>query len=86
MEEAEIGTASKLEALLDLLFNRFWALLESNQTNNWELRSLYSVSHPCMQTQHHKGAGMALNPVRNGRGAWLLHANGKRYLLGTRSW
>jgi adenosylmethionine-8-amino-7-oxononanoate aminotransferase len=59
------------------------AVLEQAQAD-WIARSLKSVWHPCTQMQHHET--MPLIPISHGRGAWLVDADGKRYLDAISSW
>jgi len=47
-------------------------------------RSLRSVWHPCTQMQHHEST--PLIPVVRGQGAWLIDADGHRYLDAISSW
>lgn len=51
---------------------------------DWIARSLKSVWHPCTQMQHHET--MPLIPISHGRDAWLVDADGKRYLDAISSW
>ncbi len=52
--------------------------------SDWVARSLKSVWHPCTQMQHHEA--MPLIAVSHGKGAWLVDADGKRYLDAISSW
>lgn len=54
------------------------------QLDEWALRSLRAVWHPCTQMQHHEQ--MPLIAVRRARGAWLEDMQGRRYLDGISSW
>ncbi|NTV11172.1 MAG: aminotransferase class III-fold pyridoxal phosphate-dependent enzyme, partial [Zoogloea sp.] len=47
-------------------------------------RSLAAVWHPCTQMKHHEQ--LPLVPIVRGEGAWLVDADGKRYLDGISSW
>ena len=47
-------------------------------------RSLTSVWHPCTQMKHHEQ--WPLIPIVKGDGAWLIDAEGTRYLDGVSSW
>lgn len=48
-------------------------------------RDLAHVWHPCTQMREHAGA-LPLIPIVHGDGAWLVDADGKRYLDGISSW
>ncbi len=52
--------------------------------SNWVARSRAHVWHPCTQMQHHET--MPMVPISHGRGAWLVDADGNRYLDGISSW
>jgi adenosylmethionine---8-amino-7-oxononanoate aminotransferase len=47
-------------------------------------RSLASVWHPCTQMKHHESLPMV--PIVSGRGAYLIDADGNRYLDAVSSW
>lgn len=47
-------------------------------------RSLANVWHPCTQMKHHESQPMI--PIVSGRGAWLVDADGNRYLDAISSW
>jgi adenosylmethionine-8-amino-7-oxononanoate aminotransferase len=50
-------------------------------------RDLAAVWHPCTQMSDHSGAGaLPMTPILRGEGAWLVDANGKRYLDAVSSW
>ncbi|WP_426688946.1 adenosylmethionine--8-amino-7-oxononanoate transaminase [Rhodanobacter ginsengiterrae] len=52
-------------------------------------RDLRHVWHPCTQMHDHDPAGTAgvpMLPIVRGEGAWLIDADGKRYLDGISSW
>jgi adenosylmethionine-8-amino-7-oxononanoate aminotransferase len=53
-------------------------------TQDWVVRSLQSVWHPCTQMQHHETT--PLIPIKSGRGVWLFDQDGKRYLDAISSW
>lgn len=48
-------------------------------------RDLAHVWHPCTQMREHDGA-LPLIPIARGDGAWLVDAEGNRYLDGISSW
>ena len=48
-------------------------------------RDLAHVWHPCTQMREHDGT-LPLIPIVRGDGAWLVDADGKRYLDGISSW
>src|SRR5574337_1574419 len=48
-------------------------------------RDLAHVWHPCTQMREHDGT-LPLIPIVRGDGAWLVDADGKRYLYGISSW
>ena len=48
-------------------------------------RDLAHVWHPCTQMREHDGA-LPLIPIVRGDGAWLVDADGRRYLDGISSW
>ncbi|MGH8184296.1 MAG: aminotransferase class III-fold pyridoxal phosphate-dependent enzyme, partial [Rhodanobacteraceae bacterium] len=56
-------------------------------SRNTELaaRDLAHVWHPCTQMCEH-AAQFPLIPIVRGDGAWLVDADGKRYLDGISSW
>lgn len=56
-------------------------------SSNAELatRDLAHVWHPCTQMREHD-AQLPLIPIVRGEGAWLIDADGKRYLDGISSW
>ena len=58
----------------------------STQNRNTEFisRSLSAVWHPCTQMKHHEH--VPLVPIVKGEGAWLIDANGNRYLDAVSSW
>ena len=58
----------------------------ATQNRNAEivLRSLAAVWHPCTQMKHHER--IPLVPIVKGEGAWLIDADGKRYLDAVSSW
>jgi adenosylmethionine-8-amino-7-oxononanoate aminotransferase len=51
-------------------------------------RDLKHVWHPCTQMHDHDldGAGVPMVPIVRGEGAWLIDADGRRYLDGISSW
>jgi adenosylmethionine-8-amino-7-oxononanoate aminotransferase len=51
-------------------------------------RDLAAVWHPCTQMHDHRDAANAVPmiPIVRGEGAWLIDANGKRYLDAISSW
>ncbi|HST27083.1 MAG TPA: adenosylmethionine--8-amino-7-oxononanoate transaminase [Rudaea sp.] len=50
-------------------------------------RDLAAIWHPCTQMRDHAGAdGLPMTPIVRGEGAWLVDANGKRYLDAVSSW
>ena len=52
--------------------------------SDWVARSLASVWHPCTQMQHHES--FPLVAVSQGKGAWLMDHEGRRYLDAVSSW
>ena len=48
-------------------------------------RDLKHIWHPCTQMHDH-AAGIPLMPIVRGEGAWLIDAEGRRYLDGISSW
>ncbi|MDR3389166.1 MAG: adenosylmethionine--8-amino-7-oxononanoate transaminase [Rudaea sp.] len=53
----------------------------------WSARDLAVVWHPCTQMHDHGGAGrVPMIPIVRGEGAWLIDADGKRYLDAISSW
>ena len=56
------------------------------QNRNAEIisRSLKAVWHPCTQMKHHEY--LPLVPIVKGEGAWLIDADGNRYLDAVSSW
>ncbi len=65
---------------------RWWCYIQIMQITNRELvaRSLAAVWHPCTQMKHHER--FPLVPIVRGEGAWLIDADGKRYLDAVSSW
>ena len=53
-------------------------------TDEWILRSLASVWHPCTQMKHHEH--MPLVTIARGKGAWLYDDQGKPILDCISSW
>ena len=49
-------------------------------------RDLAHVWHPCTQMREHDDSRMPLIPIERGDGAWLVDADGKRYLDAISSW
>ena len=50
-------------------------------------RDLAAIWHPCTQMRDHAGAdALPMTPIVRGEGAWLIDANGKRYLDAISSW
>ncbi|MBB5360388.1 adenosylmethionine-8-amino-7-oxononanoate aminotransferase [Rhodanobacter sp. ANJX3] len=49
-------------------------------------RDLKHLWHPCTQMHDHDMAGVPMVPIVHGDGAWLIDADGKRYLDGISSW
>ncbi len=50
-------------------------------------RDLAAIWHPCTQMRDHAGAdALPMTPIVRGEGAWLVDANGKRYLDAVSSW
>jgi len=52
---------------------------------SWSERDLASVWHPCTQMHDH-ACGVPMIPIARGDGAWLIDANGRRYLDAISSW
>ncbi|MFA5683469.1 MAG: adenosylmethionine--8-amino-7-oxononanoate transaminase [Lysobacteraceae bacterium] len=52
---------------------------------NWRQRDLSVLWHPCTQMQEHLD-GAPLVAIARGEGAWLVGADGKRYLDAVSSW
>jgi adenosylmethionine-8-amino-7-oxononanoate aminotransferase len=52
--------------------------------SDWVARSLASVWHPCTQMQHHES--LPLVAISQGKGAWLMDHEGRRYLDAVSSW
>ncbi|MGH8234401.1 MAG: adenosylmethionine--8-amino-7-oxononanoate transaminase [Rhodanobacteraceae bacterium] len=61
--------------------------MTATASRNRELvtRDLAHVWHPCTQMREHD-AQLPLVPIVRGEGAWLIDADGKRYLDGISSW
>ena len=61
--------------------------MTQNLSRNAELaaRDLAHVWHPCTQMREH-ASQLPLIPIVRGEGAWLVDADGKRYLDGISSW
>ncbi len=55
-----------------------------NRNTEFISRSLSAVWHPCTQMKHHEH--VPLVPIVKGEGAWLIDANGNRYLDAVSSW
>ena len=51
----------------------------------WSARDLAAIWHPCTQMRDH-ATGVPMIPIARGDGAWLVDANGKRYLDAISSW
>ncbi len=50
-------------------------------------RDLAAIWHPCTQMRDHAGAdALPMTPIVRGEGAWLVDANGGRYLDAVSSW
>jgi len=49
-------------------------------------RDLEHLWHPCTQMHDHGIAGVPMVPIVRGEGAWLIDADGNRYLDGISSW
>ena len=50
-------------------------------------RDLAAVWHPCTQMRDHAGSDpLPMTPIVRGEGAWLIDANGRRYLDAISSW
>jgi adenosylmethionine-8-amino-7-oxononanoate aminotransferase len=50
-------------------------------------RDLAAIWHPCTQMRDHAGAdALPMTPIVRGEGAWLVDANGRRYLDAVSSW
>ncbi|MEP7155660.1 MAG: adenosylmethionine--8-amino-7-oxononanoate transaminase [Betaproteobacteria bacterium] len=56
----------------------------TNRNTDFIARSLAAVWHPCTQMKHHER--FPLVPIVKGEGAWLIDAEGKRYLDAVSSW
>jgi adenosylmethionine-8-amino-7-oxononanoate aminotransferase len=52
---------------------------------DWSARDLAAIWHPCTQMHDH-ARGVPMTPIARGDGAWLVDANGKRYLDAISSW
>ncbi len=50
----------------------------------WRARDLATLWHPCTQMKDHERVPMI--PITRGEGAWLIDADGKRYLDAISSW
>lgn len=61
--------------------------MTSQPSRNADLvaRDLAHVWHPCTQMREHDGQ-LPLIPIVRGEGAWLIDADGRRYLDGISSW
>jgi len=60
-----------------------------NANAAWRTRDLAVIWHPCTQMHDHglRGdAGIPMIPIARGDGAWLVDANGRRYLDAVSSW
>ena len=51
----------------------------------WSARDLAAIWHPCTQMRDH-ARGVPMTPIARGDGAWLIDANGNRYLDAISSW
>ena len=60
------------------------SLSQPKSTDEWILRSLASVWHPCTQMKHHEH--MPLVTIARGKGAWLYDDQGKPILDCISSW
>ena len=61
----------------------------ANDNGALAARDLRHVWHPCTQMHDHDPAGrnsVPMLPIVRGKGAWLIDADGKRYLDGISSW
>ncbi len=60
-------------------------MIESKSSNSTlAARDLRHVWHPCTQMHDHESVPMV--PIVRGEGAWLIDADGRRYLDGVSSW
>ncbi len=60
------------------------AMTTTSKNATLAARSLASVWHPCTQMKHHESLPMV--PIVSGRGAYLIDADGNRYLDAVSSW
>jgi len=60
------------------------AMTTTSKNATLAARSLASVWHPCTQMKHHESLPMI--PIVSGRGAYLIDADGNRYLDAVSSW
>ncbi len=64
---------------------RAWEpFLNTEANQNWVVRSLAAVWHPCTQMKHHER--VPLVPIARGKGAWLFDPDGHHYLDAISSW
>ncbi len=60
---------------------------DQSANNTWSARDLAAVWHPCTQMHDHGSAcQVPMIPIARGEGAWLIDADGKRYLDAISSW
>ena len=60
---------------------------DPSANNLWSTRDLAAVWHPCTQMHDHGNAcQVPMIPIARGAGAWLIDADGKRYLDAISSW
>jgi adenosylmethionine-8-amino-7-oxononanoate aminotransferase len=79
--------ARSLAALEPARHRRDHAAMSASSRSNHDLaaRDLAHVWHPCTQMREHD-AELPLIPIVRGEGAWLIDAEGNRYLDGISSW
>ena len=60
---------------------------DQSPNRSWRARDLATVWHPCTQMHDHGDAAQVpMIPIVRGEGAWLIDADGKRYLDAISSW
>ena len=67
--------------------SKMTALPPTDRNASLRKRDLAAIWHPCTQMRDHAGSdALPMTPIVRGDGAWLVDANGKRYLDAVSSW
>jgi adenosylmethionine-8-amino-7-oxononanoate aminotransferase len=61
-------------------------IIPANNNSALAERDLRHVWHPCTQMHDHREGAVPMVPIVRGEGAWLVDAEGRRYLDGVSSW